>query len=172
MEGFEQFVGVNFWTMIFAWCNLIILYLVLRKILFKPIMGMIEKRQQEIDGIYSEAEGYLDDAKASKAEYEQKLDKVKQEGEEYMKKTVKRAQEREEEILREADDKAERKLRRAEEQIELERKRAVNEVKDEVSEMAIEIAAAVIERDINGSEHAELIDGFIARMGDDHGTAQ
>ena len=53
MEGFEQFVGVNFWTMIFAWCNLIVLYLVLRKILFKPIMNMIESRQKEIDELYA-----------------------------------------------------------------------------------------------------------------------
>ncbi len=165
MEGFEQFVGVNFWTMIFAWCNLIVLYLVLRKILFKPIMNMIESRQKEIDDIYSEAENYLDEAKAEKQEYEQKLDAVKQEGEEYMKKTVKRAQLREEEILRAADEAASLKLRRAEELIELEKKQAINDIKDQVSGMAIEIAEAVIERDVKDEEHADMIDSFISELG-------
>jgi len=165
MEGFEQFVGVNFWTMIFAWCNLIVLYLVLRKILFKPIMNMIESRQKEIDDIYSEAENYLDEAKADKQEYEQKLDAVKQEGEEYMKKVVKRAQLREEEILRQADDAASLKLRRAEELIELEKKQAINDIKDQVSGMAIEIAEAVIERDVKDEEHADMIDSFISELG-------
>ena len=165
MEGFEQFVGVNFWTMIFAWCNLIVLYLVLRKILFKPIMNMIESRQKEIDDIYSQAEDYLDRAKADKQEYEQKLDEVKQEGEEYMKKVVKRAQLREEEILREADDAASLKLKRAEELIELEKKQAINDIKDQVSDMAIEIAEAVIERDVKDEEHADMIDSFISSLG-------
>ncbi len=166
MEGFEQFVGVNFWTMIFAWCNLIILYIVLKKILFKPIMNMIDTRQKEIDDMYSEAESYKSDAQEYKNEYEKKLELAKEEGEEYLRKTVRRAQLREEEILREADEKAARTLKRAEEQIELEKKRVINEVKDEVSGMAIEIASAVIERDVKKDEHSELIDDFISKIGE------
>lgn len=166
MEGFEQFIGVNFWTMIFAWCNLLILYFILRKLLFRPIMNMIESRQKEIDDIYNEAEGYRTDAAKTKTEYEWKLDQVKAEGEEYLKNTVKLARKKEEEILKEANERAERTLKRAEEQIELEKKRAINEIKDEVSGMAIGIASAVIERDIDEAEHSELIDSFISEMGE------
>ena len=46
-----------------------------------------------------------------------------------------------------------------------EAKRALNEVKDEVSKMAIGIASAVIERDVNEVEHKEMIDEFITNMG-------
>ena len=56
-------------------------------------------------------------------------------------------------------------LERANEQVELEKKRAINEVKDEVSEMAIGIAAAVIERDVDELEHEAMIDEFIKNMG-------
>ena len=49
MEGFEAFVGVNFWTMIFAWLNLLILFIFLRKLLFNPVKNMIDSRQKEID---------------------------------------------------------------------------------------------------------------------------
>ena len=42
MDAFESFVGVNVWTMIFAWCNLLILYLFLKKILFVPMKKMIQ----------------------------------------------------------------------------------------------------------------------------------
>ena len=167
MEGFEKFVGVNFWTMIFAWCNLLILYFALRKILFRPVMNMIESRRKEIDDIYSKAEGYLADARADREEYARKLEQVKEEGEEYMKSAVKRAQCREEEILREADMKAEHMIKRAEEMIELEKKQAINDVKDQVSSMAIGIASAVIERDVSESEHKKLIDDFIGTMGNE-----
>ena len=69
--------------------------------------------------------------------------------------------------MREANEKAARTLERAEEQVELEKKRAINEVKNEVSEMAISIAAAVIERDVDEGEHKDLIDEFINTMGEE-----
>ena len=56
LDKFEAFVGVNFWTMIFACCNLLILYLFLRKFLFGPVKNMIDSRQKEIDDIYTDAE--------------------------------------------------------------------------------------------------------------------
>ena len=164
LETFESFVGVNFWTMIFAWCNLLVLYFFLRKLLFKPIKNMIDSRQKEIDGIYSDAEKSREDAEMMKADYEEKISRAKEESEEILKTAVRRAQLREEEILREANDKAARVMKRAEEQVELEKKRALNEVKDEVSDMAIGIASAVLERDISREEHETLIDEFIRTM--------
>ena len=166
MDRFESFVGVNFWTMIFAWVNLLILYLVLKKILFKPIKNMIDSRQQEIDGMYSDAEQSKADAEAMRAEYEEKISHASEESEQILRGAVRRAQLREEEILREANAKAARTLERAEEQIELERVRALNEVKNEVSGMAVDIASAIIERDIKKEEHEQLIDEFIDSIGD------
>ncbi len=166
LNEFESFVGVNFWTMIFAWCNLLLLYIVLKKFLFKPIMNMIESRQQEIDGMYTDAETAKTDAEGMRAEYEERLSHATEESEEILRSAVRRAQLREEEIMREAQAHAQRTLDRATEQVELEKKRAINEVKDEVAAMAIEIASAVIERDISEDEHKELIDGFIDGIGD------
>ena len=166
LETFEVFVGVNFWTMIFAWCNLLVLYVVLRKILFKPVKNMIDSRQREIDDMYSDAEKLREDSAVMKADYEEKLGRAKEESEEILKNAVRRAQLREEEILREANEKAARVMKRAEEQVELEKKRAINEVKDEVSDMAIGIASAVLERDIDRKEHEALIDEFIRTMGE------
>lgn len=165
LDKFEAFVGVNLFTMIFAWLNLLILYLFLKKLLFKPVKNMIDSRQKEIDDMYSDAEKSRTDAAALKSEYEEKMERAGEESEEILKKAVRRAQLREEEILKEANDKATRVLERAAEQVELEKKRAINEVKDEVSDMAISIAAAVIERDIAEDEHQNLIDEFINQMG-------
>ena len=164
LNAFEGFVGVNFWTMIFAWCNLLVLYFVLRKLLFKPVKNMIDSRQKEIDDMYSDAEKLREDTAVMKADYEEKISRAQEESEEILKSAVRRAQLREEEILREANDKAARVMKRAEEQVEMEKKRAINEVKNEVSDMAIGIAEAVIERDINRAEHEALIDEFIRSM--------
>lgn len=163
---YEEFVGFNVWTAVFAWCNLLLLYLLLRRLLFRPVKDMIDRRQAEIDGMYAEAEATRSDASQMRTEYEGKLEKVQEESEELLRRTVRKAQLREEEILREADEKAARALRRAEEQAELEKKRAIHEAKNEVSGMAIDIAAAVIGRDVDEREHSAIIDDFISQIGE------
>jgi F-type H+-transporting ATPase subunit b len=165
VDKFEAFVGVNPFTMLFAWANLLILYLFLKKLLFKPVKNMIDSRQKEIDDMYSDADSSREAASLLKSEYEQKLEKANEESEQILKTAVRKAQLREEEILAEANGKAARILERAEEQVELEKKKAINDIKDQVSGMAIGIASAVIERDVKADEHEKLIDDFISNMG-------
>ena len=165
IDKFEAFIGVNPFTMIFAWINLLILYLFLKKILFKPIKNMIDSRQNEIDEMYKNAEEAEKNAEAMRVDYENRLATANEESENIIKKAVRRAQLREEEILREANEKAERVMERAEEQIELEKKQAINDVKDQISTMAVGIASAIIERDVDSSEHSDMIDEFINNIG-------
>ena len=165
-DAFESFVGVNVWTMIFAWCNLLILYLFLKKILFKPMKDMIDQRQKEVDDMYKNAQDAETQAKEMKVSYEEKLSRANEESEEILKTALRRAQLKEEEILHDAQVEASRICERAEEQIALEKKRALSEVKDEVSGMAVEIAGAIIGREVSEKEHAEFIDSFIDNVGD------
>ena len=116
--------------------------------------------------MYSDAENAKNSANEMKAEYEEKIASADAESEEILRRAVRRAELREEEILKEADKKAARVMERAEEQIELEKKRAINDVKDEVSGIALGIAEAVIERDIDKKDHDSLIDEFIGKLGE------
>ncbi len=166
LDKFESFVGVNFWTMIFAWINLLILYLVLKKILFKPIKNMIDSRQKEVDDMYLDAENSRADAEKMRTEYEEKLAAANDKSEEIVKGAIRKAQLKEEEIIRGAGEEAGRILKKAGEDAELEKKRILNEIKDEVSGMAIDIASAVIERDVDEDEHKAMIDSFIGSIGD------
>ena len=166
LSEFETFVGINFWTMLFAWCNLLILYLVLKKILFNPVKNMIDSRQAEVDKMYSDAESAVKSADEMKAEYESRLESAKSESEEILRNAQRRATFKEEEILKNARAEAQRVIERADEQIALERKRVLNEVKDEVSHLAIDIAEAILERDVSEDEHRSLIDSFIDGAGE------
>lgn len=161
----EDFVGVNFWTIIFAWCNLLILYLFLRKLLFNPIKNMIDSRQKEIDDMYSDAESSRAEAAELKVQYDAMLATADAESDKILRSAQRRAELKEEEIIRDAKVEADRIIERAEEMVELEKRQAINEVKDEVSKMAIDIASAVIERDVSEDEHKKLIDEFIENVG-------
>ena len=165
-DAFESFVGVNVWTMLFAWCNLLILYLFLKKLLFKPVKNMIDSRQKEVDDMYSNAEAAETDARAMKSEYESKLSHAEEESEEILRTAQRRALLKEEEILKEASVEATRIRDRASEEIELEKKRMLSEIKDEVSGMAVDIASALIGREVSGKEHEQFIDKFIDELGE------
>lgn len=166
LTGFESFVGVNFWTCLFTLLNLLILYKFMKKLLFKPVKNMIDTRQQEIDDLYADADKSKTDAAALKVQYEQRLAEANAESEEILKVANRKAQLRQEEILQDAQEKAAQTLRRADEQVEMEKKRAMNEIKNDVSVMAVDIAAAVLARDISKEEHSALIDSFIDKLGD------
>lgn len=164
----EPFISLNLWTALFTLVNLLIVFFIMKKFVFVPVKKMIDDRQQEIDDLYADANSSREEASQLKETYETRLAEANAESDEILKEAYRKAQLRDEEMLREAQEKAAQTLRRADEQVALEKKRAMNEIKDEVSVMAVDIAAAVLARDIQGSEHTELIDSFIRKLGEDH----
>ena len=165
MEGFESFVGVNFWTALLTLCNMIITFLVLKKFLFKPVKKMIDDRQQEIDGLYADASHAKTQAEALQAQYDARLKAANAEGDRIIQNATRQAQEREEAIVHEAQEKAARTMERAHAQVEREKKQAMNDLKDQVSGMAIGIASAVLVEDVANRKHAKLNDSLIENQG-------
>ena len=166
MTGFESFVGVNPWTALFTFCNMLITFAVLRKFLFKPVKKMIDDRQQEIDTMYADADAAKQKAADLEKEYADHLQSIKDERDTMLREATARAQKREEEIVNEAKAEAASIRAAAEADIAQERKKAVNDLKNEIGGMAVEIAGKVVEREINESDHQALIDEFIRNVGD------
>lgn len=163
---FEELLGVNFFTALFTLANTVALFLVLKKFLFKPVLKMIEDRQKEIDGIYSEADTAKSNAEAMQAEYAQKLSEAAQTSERMLKDAVARAQGREEEIIRKANADADAIRDKAAADIALEKKKAMNDAKDEISVIAMAIAGKVVGRELNSEDQSNLVDSFIDELGD------
>jgi len=163
---YEALVGLDVWTTIFAWCNLLILFFALKKILFKPIKDMIDKRQNEIDSLYKDANQSKTEAEEMRADYEQKLEVASKKSDEIIQDATRRARLQGEEIVKEAQNQASATLKKAEAEIEMEKKQAINDIKDQVSDMAIAIAAAVVERDVDAKENADIVDSFIENFGE------
>ena len=140
MEGFEELLGVNFWTALFVLLNTLAIFFVAKKFLFKPVMKIIKDRQDEIDGMYQAAGDAKKQAEAMRGEYQQKLTAAQQTSERIVKEAVSRGQAREEEILRKANADAAAIMDKASADIALEKKKAINDAKDEISDLAMAIA--------------------------------
>ena len=166
--GFEELLGVNPWTAAFTLANTVTLFLVAKKFLFQPVLKIITQRQQEIDDQYARAEEAESQARELRCAYEQKLEQAAQTGEKLVQEAVARGKSREEEILRQANAQAEAMLEKASGQIAQQKKKALNEAKDEISVIAMDIAAKVVGRTIDGDDQARLVDSFIESLGESH----
>ncbi len=163
---FESLVGVNPWTALFTFCNMIITFLLLKKFLFKPVKKMIDARQKEIDDMYRDAEASRQEAARLQADYEEHLSSARAERDEILADAVSRARKREQEIIADAKNDAAAIRTKAEADIAQEKKKALNEVKNEISSISISIAQEVVEREITASDHERLVSEFIGKLGE------
>lgn len=167
MSGFESVVGVNPWTALFTFLNLMISFLILRKFLMKPVKKMIDDRQKEIDGLYEGADKARAEADALKAEYQLHLTEAKKERDEIIRAATSAAQAKEQDIIAEARQTAESIYKKAEADIAQEKKKALNEVKNEISGIAMDIASKVVEKEISEQDHKTLVEEFIGKIGEE-----
>ena len=162
----QQFISIAPWTVIFQILNLLLLMVLFKKYLFKPVTEILEKRQAEIEGHYQEAEQAETDAKAMKADYESKMAGARQEADRVIKTATESANAMSASIVEDARTQADQLKRRAQTEIDLERRRAFDEVKGELSGIALDIASQVIEREVNEKDHEAFIDEFIKNVGE------
>ena len=165
--GPGEFLNVNFFTALFTLVNTVALFLVLKKFLFKPVMKMIQDRQQEIDDMYTKAGQAKEQAALLRSQYEEKLDAAQAEAERTVREAVARGQSRQEEIIRQANAQAAAILDKASGDIAQEKKKAINEAKDEISVIALAIAGKVVGRELNQQDQSQLVDSFIEELGDE-----
>lgn len=164
--GPGEFLNINFFTALFTLFNFIAVFLVLKHFLFKPVMKIIQDRQDEIDHIYEDADKAKESAEALQAEYQQRLQAATQTSEQIVKEAILRGQNKEEEIVRQAKNEASAILDKAAADISQEKKKALNEAKDEISNMAMAIAEKVVGRELNSDDQSKLIDEFIKELGE------
>ena len=164
--GFQELLGVNPFDAFFALLNALVLFFVLKKYLFQPVMKMITDRQQEIDDMYTKAGEAKEQAAAMRTEYEAKLSAAEAEAERTVKEAVIRGQNRQEEIIRQANAQASAIMDKASADIAQEKKKAINDAKDEISVIALAIAGKVVGKELNGEDQSQLVDQFIEELGE------
>ena len=164
--GPGEFLNINFFTALFTLVNTVVLFLVLKKFLWGPVMKIITDRQQEIDTMYSDADAERQQARQLREDYESKLADAQKTGERLVKEATVRAQSREEDILRQANAEADAIRRKAEADVAREKKKAINDAKDEIAGLAMDIAGKVVGHSLDDKDQSALVDQFIDQLGE------
>ncbi len=167
MQSLEV-ISVNIWDILISLFNLLILFLVVKKFLFKPVNKMLSNRQKELDEKYADADEAKRAAEENKLIWDEKISTVKSETDAMIKDAQDSAKRQGEVIVSKAKEQADVIMRQAENQIVYEKKKAKDEIKQEIVEVSTALANKILEREINADDHRELIDSVIQKIGDEN----
>ncbi len=159
-------ISVNLWHILISLINLLIIFFIVKKFLFKPINKMLKERKEKIDKEYSDAYATKREAEEAKRSYDEKKAELASEAEQILARATVKAEKQGAEIVRAAKSDAEGILRQANEEIKNEKSAMLNAVKNEVSVISVELASKIVEREVNAQDHTELINEFIAKIGE------
>ena len=138
-------LNINPWNMVMIVINLLVLYAIFRKFLYKPVMNVIHLRDELIQGQFDSAKKTQDDALQLKADYEEKLQKANVKADEIILAARDQAKEEHEKAVLETQAKTDRMIEKAKADIEKEQKQAQQEVQGEIAKLALIAARKIIE---------------------------
>jgi len=140
--------------------NVVILFVLLRLILWKPVVKALNARAKRVEAEFAAAERTREEAAAMKAEYEQNLGNMDERGREILRDAQIRAGDQATEITETATRQADKMLSDAKERIEAERVEAVHAARHEIAQLATEMAAQILRREVKVSDNAEAARDF------------
>ncbi len=154
-------ISVNLWQILASLGNLLLLFLIAKHFLYKPVRKMLDEREASIEGDYSAARAARDAAEADQKAYAERLQNAKGEAESIIHSAVETAGARERELVEEAKKKADGIVRQAQIAAEQERRKAEESIKDEIVSVSALLAEKMLSREVKPEDHKELIDDFI-----------
>ena len=165
-------ISVNFWQIAISLCNLLLLFLILKKFLYQPVRRVLAERHAALEKQYAAAEDAKREADNDRKAWEEKMRHAQEEADRLLEKAEKRAELRETQILLDARDKADGLVRDAEAQAALEKKKAQSEIKKEIVDVSAALTEKIIRREIRPEDHRDIIDSVISEIGDDNAGDQ
>ena len=133
-------------SVIYNIINIIVLFLLLKKFLFKPVTDIMEKRKSLIEGALKDADNSKNEAAELKNQYETALKNAKNEAVTIVKdaKTI---------------------VENASKAVELEKEKAVRSAKNEIASLAIAAASKIVEKETDNESNKKLLDDFLSEAG-------
>lgn len=154
-------LGLDLKTIIFSMVNFLILVAVLGKFIYKPFLGILEKRKQTIQEQFDKAEALNSRANAKMAKYNRQIANAEEEARDIIKDAKERAEKMSENIIAEAKQQASEIIDHAHKTIENEKAQAVDDLKDEIAQLALLAAEQIVGGEIDKVGHDAIVERVI-----------
>ncbi|ACX51255.1 ATP synthase F0, B subunit [Ammonifex degensii KC4] len=156
-------LGLNA-TLVMQIFHFLLLLLLLWLVAYKPLMRILEERQNLVARNIEQAEAQQEEARKLKEEMEASLRRAREEAQLIIERATKASEEQAQAILDAAKEEANRIKESALAEIEREKERALAELKDQVANLAILVAGKVIREALPEELQQKLIQEAISEV--------
>lgn len=153
-------VDINY-TLIAQIFNFLLLVAVVSWFGYKPIVKIMQDRQDKIATDLQTAENAKTEAQNVKKEYERQLAEARSEAQAIIDKANKAAKDAYDQMLAQAREEQESIFKTAKDQIEREKANALLEVRSEVVSLSMQLASKVVEKKIDAEADQKIINEFL-----------
>lgn len=162
MNIFQQ---IEWGTMLYSLFIFIILFLLLRKFAFGPLMNIMEKRAQKIEDDLAQAEKYREEAKQYLEEQREALEQARREAQTILENARLTSEKQADEIKRLAKEEAEQLKNAAIDEINREKEQAIEALRSELGSLTVALASKVIEKELDAAKQEALIADYLKEVG-------
>lgn len=153
-------------NLIFTVINLLIIYWIVRRFLFKPVHQILAKRQEEIDQQYADAKEAEEKALGLKQQYEESVKGIADEKAAAVSEARVKAGEEYDRIVADAKAEADKLVGDAKRLARHEREKSVKQAQEQIAELVVEAAARVVASGQGPEADRELYNQFLAKTGE------
>ncbi len=157
--------GYNIYTYLFSILNLLVLFYLLKIILFKPVTKIMNTRTEGIKERIENAKNNTIIAQELKLKYENQILDAKEEREAILTEARKKALIDAENIIRNTKIQAEQIIEKANERAQREVELALEGVKNQITTLSLQAASKILSKNMDSSENRKLIDEFLDEAG-------
>ena len=151
-------LGINLPVLLFQLVNFTFLLVILKLLVYKPVLKMLDERRERIrEGLSAADRGREQAAEAERTAQEQ-IEAARREGQQIVQNAQQVAQRLQEEGRQQAQQQTEVMLERARNEIQLERDGAISELRKEFANLTIAAAEKVIGQSLDRNAHQRLIE--------------
>lgn len=157
MGGFAS-LGINLPLLVVFVVNFIVLLVMLRLFLYKPVMKVLDERAQRTKEAMDLAEATKKEFEQAKGEVQKQIDKGRQEAQAIITQALQVGERLKEESRQEAAKQAQGLIDRARSELETERDKIVGDLRREFVDISIAAAEKVIKETLDKEKHRKLIE--------------
>ena len=140
--------------------NVLVLFFLLRIILFKPVNRFLTARTERVANQLTEADTIKAEAQKLKADYDKNMQVHKEQGRQLIRDSQVKATQEASLIVQDARTEAEKLVAEAHTRIANEKALAVAEARTEIALLATDIAGRILKREINLSDNKTIAEDF------------
>ena len=164
MGGFAS-LGVNLPLLVAFVINFIVLFVLLRLFLYKPVLKMLDERAKRTAEAMEQAEATKKEYEQARVEVQRQIEKGRQESQAFIAQAMQVGERLKEESRQEAQKQAQVIVDRTRTELAAERDKIVGDLRREFVDISISAAEKVIKETLDKEKHRKLIEDTLRESG-------